>query len=51
MDFADDSVSGYAAKLAGNLTGAETIGPELLELFYALVRPTHPVLPCLDRYG
>jgi hypothetical protein len=51
MDLSDDCVSGYATELPGDLACAQTVRPELFELFYALIRPTHQVLPCLDRHG
>jgi hypothetical protein len=45
VDFSDDSVAGDPAELAGNLAGTQTVRPELLEPFHALIGPTHPVLP------
>lgn len=48
MDFSDDRVAGNPTELAGYLAGTQTVRPELLELFYALIRPTHPALPCMD---
>ena len=41
MHLTDNSVAGDAAEAASDLTGGQTVQPELLQRFYAFVGPTH----------
>jgi hypothetical protein len=39
MHFADDGIAGYPAQNAGDLARREPFGPEILELFDAVIGP------------